>query len=240
MISAATANFVIALASLIFVYLVSITCIGFLQAFVAAHFGDESAVEAGYLSGNPTVYSDTFGFMSLLIFGFGWSRTFPFQPHLLSDPFKKTKVLFVYLVQPIVACALAIGAVVTSVALIGPHALPIVYHYTAMHTVFRSLNMQALTEMCGASSGLLLLLVVMISAATINIFLAAWSLVSSLWDHAVYMASIRHYSWMPQTEWAMILAPLCLFMFLFPAVHFCMLNLIIKAAYFILESIKIL
>lgn len=240
MISAATANFIIALASLVFVYLVSITCIGFLQAFVAAKFGDTSAVRAGYLSGNPAVYFDVFGLISLLVFGLGWSRTFPFQPHLLADPFKKYKILLVYLMQPIVACVLALGAIIASVLLIGPQALPILYHYTAMHTIFRSLNMQALTELCGASSCLLLLLVIMISAATINIFLAAWGLVSSMWDHALYHHNFRQYSWLPQIEWFTVIAPMILFMFLFPPVHFFMLNFIVKIAYVILESIRVL
>lgn len=240
MISAATANFIIALVSLVFVYLASTTCIGIFQAIVAAKFGDKSAIHEGYLSGNPAVYSDAFGIISLLVFGFGWARTFPFQPHLLTDPFKKWKIAFVYLVQPIVACILALSSVLTSVLLIGPKALPIVYHYTAMNTVFRSLNMQVLTEMCGASPFLLLLLVIMISTATVNIFLAAWGLVNSIWDHTMYYNTLKKSSWMPQTEWFTIIAPLCLFIFLFPPVHFFMLNFILKIAYLILESIKIL
>lgn len=240
MISAETANFVIALVSMVFVYLASITCIGAIQAWVSARLGDESAVEAGYLSFNPAVYYDTLGFISLLVFGFGWSRTFPFHPDSLTNPFKKLKIFCVYLVQPLAATILALIAIVTSTVIIGPHALLIVYHYTSIHSIFRSLNMQVLTEMCGASAPLLVVLVLLISTAAINIFLTAWSIVNSIWDHTLYLGTTRNYRWMQHAEWISLAAPLCLFIFLFPVVHFFMLNTIIKASYFIVESVKLL
>lgn len=240
MMSAETANFVIALVSMIFVYLASITCIGAIQAWVAARLGDESAVEEGYLSLNPAVYCDPMGFISLLVFGFGWSRTFPFQPDALTNPFKTIKILCVHLVRPLAATILALASIVASTALMGPDAFFIIYHYTSIHSIFRSLNMQALTALCGASAPILVLVVILVSAAAINIFFSAWSIVNSIWDHTLYLGATRNYRWMRHAEWLSLVIPLCLFILLFPVVHYFMLNTIIRAAYFIVESAKLL
>ena len=58
----------------------SISAHEFSHAYVAYKQGDMSAKSLGRLTLNPIAHFDIFGFLSLLIFGFGWAKPVPINP----------------------------------------------------------------------------------------------------------------------------------------------------------------
>lgn len=230
MISAATIDLAVTSAAMVFVYLVSITAIGVVQALITAQLGDTSAVDEGYLTLDPRAYYDSLGLMSLLIFGMGWARNFPFRPEALHAPFRKAKIALVYSLQPLLALVLALSAVISSIKLVGPNALLIVYQYTSLHALFRSFNIQALSEICGVSPALLVVFIMLVSMTAINTFIAVWSIISQLWDHTLRSITSNYHTYMPGFAWAMFIVPYLMFLFLFPVLHYAVLKIIMLIA----------
>lgn len=54
--------------------IIALTCHEFAHGFVAYKFGDDTAYHQGRLSLNPMRHLDPIGFLSLLLFGFGWAK----------------------------------------------------------------------------------------------------------------------------------------------------------------------
>ena len=63
------------------VLVLSLTMHEFSHAFVAYKNGDLTAKNANRVSINPLVHIDTIGFISCLIFGFGWAKPVPINPN---------------------------------------------------------------------------------------------------------------------------------------------------------------
>src|SRR5580700_3024508 len=70
-------EFIIGTVSLVFAYLFSVTVVGIAEGAVAEWAGDDTAKEAGLLSGNPLIYLDLIGFICTMVIGFGWGRILP-------------------------------------------------------------------------------------------------------------------------------------------------------------------
>lgn len=68
------------------VILISLTVHEFAHALVAYKKGDRTAEAMGRLTLNPIAHIDPWGFIPLLIFGFGWAKPVPFNPYNLKDP----------------------------------------------------------------------------------------------------------------------------------------------------------
>lgn len=65
--------------------LLAITCHEFAHAYVAYRFGDPTAKHYGRLSLNPIKHIDPFGFILLLIAGFGWAKPVPINPNYFKN-----------------------------------------------------------------------------------------------------------------------------------------------------------
>ena len=58
----------------------------FAHAYVGYRLGDPTAKNMGRLTVNPLAHIDPFGFLMILIVGFGYARPVPFNPFLLKYP----------------------------------------------------------------------------------------------------------------------------------------------------------
>jgi Zn-dependent protease len=68
------------LVAFLFAVVISITCHEFSHGYVALKQGDDTAKLAGRLTLNPLAHFDLFGFLSFLLFGFGWAKPVPINP----------------------------------------------------------------------------------------------------------------------------------------------------------------
>ncbi len=66
--------------------LFSLTIHEFSHGLMAKFRGDPTAEREGRLSLNPLAHLDLFGFIPLLLFGFGWAKPVPFNPYNLKNP----------------------------------------------------------------------------------------------------------------------------------------------------------
>ena len=69
------------LACLIPVVLLSLTLHEWGHAYAAYRCGDETARNMGRMTLNPFAHLDPIGFVSMLLFGFGWAKPVPVNPH---------------------------------------------------------------------------------------------------------------------------------------------------------------
>jgi Zn-dependent protease len=66
--------------------LIALTFHEFSHALAAHFLGDQTAKRLGRLSLNPFVHLDTFGFLALVLIGFGWGKPVPYNPYNLRYP----------------------------------------------------------------------------------------------------------------------------------------------------------
>lgn len=64
----------------------SLTIHEFFHAFIGNIKGDKTAEREGRLTLNPFAHIDLFGFVAMLLFGFGWAKPVPFNPYNLKNP----------------------------------------------------------------------------------------------------------------------------------------------------------
>lgn len=75
-----TTDSIVYILAFIVAIIFSITIHEFAHGFVAYKQGDITAKSMGRLTLNPIKHFDIFGFISLLIFGFGWAKPVPINP----------------------------------------------------------------------------------------------------------------------------------------------------------------
>lgn len=66
--------------------LFSLTVHEFCHGLMAKFRGDPTAEREGRLTLNPLAHLDVFGFIPLLLFGFGWAKPVPYNPYNLKNP----------------------------------------------------------------------------------------------------------------------------------------------------------
>ena len=67
---------------------IALTVHEFAHALVGSWRGDSTAEDMGRLTLNPLAHIDIFGFMMLIVIGFGWAKPVPFDPRNLRNPLK--------------------------------------------------------------------------------------------------------------------------------------------------------
>jgi hypothetical protein len=232
MLSLANAEFLIGIISLIFAYLVSVTLIGVGQALVAGWAGDSTPEEAGFLSFNPLYYIDVFGFFCVLLLGFGWGKTLPFNPMHVDQPNRSWRVLLVYLTEPILALVLACGALVSNILILGPESLCIALQYTFFDSWTHRIPVYQLAAATqGTSHTALVLSILCIALLSINMFLAMWGFIYNGCYYALYVGAERGYAYMKHMNVILIIAPLVLIFTIAPYVMTFLLQLLTIIAF---------
>lgn len=103
--------------------LIALTVHEFSHALMGKWRGDDTAERYGRLTLNPLAHIDPFGFIMLLVVGFGWAKPVPFDPRELRNPVKDG--LLIALAGPISNFLLAvIAAVFTHLLVFGGVVAP--------------------------------------------------------------------------------------------------------------------
>ena len=92
---------------------VSLSFHEFSHGYSAYLLGDNTARNMGRLSVNPLRHLDPFGFISLLLFGFGWAKPVPVNPYAFRSVDGKTGMLLTAMAGPmsnILLCFICVGA----------------------------------------------------------------------------------------------------------------------------------
>lgn len=141
-----TADFLLTIAILSFVYLVTAVGAGFFRAWAAKKVGDDTGEQLGFLSLNPLAYIDVFGLaIYLMLHGVGWGRHVPINPFNIYEPNKKIKIAFAYFSDTIahfvMALVVMIGQVVAFQLLDFAALSPLVKIGVSVMVAFIRLNM---------------------------------------------------------------------------------------------------
>lgn len=94
---------------------ISLTVHEFSHGYVAYLLGDDTARNMGRLTLNPLKHLDPVGFISLLIFRFGWAKPVPINQRNFRSTDEKTGVLLTALAGPmsnIIFCFICVGLLV--------------------------------------------------------------------------------------------------------------------------------
>lgn len=79
--------------------IIGMTIHEFCHGYVSYKFGDDTPLEQGRLSLNPVHHIDPWGFLSLLLFGFGWAKPVQVNPYRYRD--SKSGMMWTALAGPI-------------------------------------------------------------------------------------------------------------------------------------------
>lgn len=85
-------------------YTISATCAGYVQAWTAKQFGDDSLSTEEFLTLNPLVHIDPIGSLCLFFLGVGWGKLIPINPANIRST---VGLLLVYLSRPFAYMSIA-------------------------------------------------------------------------------------------------------------------------------------
>ena len=90
-------------------YFIVIPLPGVFRAWVSKKMGDSTAAEHGLTQLDPFVQVDIFGFICMLMFGFGWGRRIPLDPSRIYNHYRGLRLFvasfsaaFVFILQAVV------------------------------------------------------------------------------------------------------------------------------------------
>lgn len=223
-------DFIIGTVALVFAYLFSVTIVGSVEAYAALKAGDDTPQEAGMLLFNPLTYIDMVGFMCAVLIGFGWGRAIPFNPNNVIGPRKTWKVLGVYMTQPLASLALALIALIINVFLVGPQSLSFAF----WNVLSKNVPLQQLAAVYPQSSSLTLVIVVLLlSLISLNIFIATWSLINNSFHYLLFIGAEHGYDYMNYAEALAFFGPLVVLICFIGPLQLILLNIVTYLAYMI-------
>jgi len=178
MLSVRSAEFFITMISFFLAYIFVVTFVGYFRAWVTDKMGDDSAVEAGYLTLNPLPHMDLVGLVCLFLFHIGWGNFhMPFNPARIiarSPIVRWIKLCVAYFADAIAHIVLATVAMAGLLLMFGQSVLNIsvgmMLDGELSHMIF-SLNYP------NSPSVLISIALILIASIYLNIFLAGINLV---------------------------------------------------------------
>jgi len=96
MITLYTVELINRIVTLLIAYIITETTCGYIRAWLAYTFGDDTGKRMGLLSWNPLVHLDPVGIAFLVLFRVGWGKYVPVMPHRLSQQNRFLKTALVY------------------------------------------------------------------------------------------------------------------------------------------------
>lgn len=106
---------------IVLVLLIQFTVHEFAHAFTAYKFGDDTAYREGRVTLNPFAHLDIFGFILILLAGFGWAKPVPVRASRFKNP--RVMSVIVSLVGPLSNLLLGIISIIAYVLLMKSGAL---------------------------------------------------------------------------------------------------------------------
>jgi hypothetical protein len=228
MINLPTAEYIVSLVLLIFVYLTSTTINGYIQASVALKLGDSTPEESGFLTLNPLAHMDVFGFLLLLVTHLGWGKFIPFNYEHVHGKHRMSRIFIMYSMETIVSVILALLALVVAVIWYGPRIVSLL----GSLFLYENVPLQQSTLVYSDRSSFAIVMALLLLAYVFfNVFIAALSLILNGFRFALAIGFERGYKYIEYADYLTVLAPL-LVIFLFANVlRYFLLHLIMWLAF---------
>lgn len=106
--------------SVILSYMILVSMVGYFRALVAKWMGDDTAERQGFLTLNPAVHVDIFGFILLVLLRIGWGRQIPINPTNIHGRLRWLKLSIAMLAGVIAYLLFAVLGLVIVVYIMGP------------------------------------------------------------------------------------------------------------------------
>lgn len=224
-----TIEFIIGSITLLFAYIFSVMLVGRAEAEIATLAGDDTPRDAGFLSWDPLVFVDLPGFICVMLFGMGWGRPLPFNPHNITGRHKLLSVFLVYMAQPVISLLLVFVSLLATALLIGQQALFFVYGglmQSAQGEIFHELsrNYQYTSPL------LLVCVTLLLALATFNSFNAVWTFINNGFHYFLFIGHERNHDYMKHAEALTFFGPLVVLIIYFGLLRYVLLKYLILAA----------
>lgn len=177
MISIKSAEFVITLTAFFIAYVFIVTFVGYFRAWITDKMGDDTAVNAGFLTLNPLQHVDPIGMICLFFFRIGWGSHIPINPSLItarSTVKRWLKLCLAYWSDAVAHVLLATIAMVGLLSLFGVNVIGI----SADMMMGGQLSHMRFAQVYPESSSLAIsLALILVASIDLNVFLAVFNLV---------------------------------------------------------------
>ncbi len=228
MINLSNAEWIVTLALFVCVYLLSVTIIGYVQAWVVTKLGDSTPETAGFLTLNPLVHINAFGFILLLLVHLGWGKPVPINPSNIQGRWRFARVLFAFMCGTLLSIVMALLVLVLAVLLYG--TAPTI---SLLAKIFSSDNvlLRSSTMIYSEYSSLSILFgLFLLAFVFFNVFMAVFDLIFNFFRFAFAWGVEKDYKYIEYSEYITILAPMLIIFFFADRLRYCLLLFIIWAA----------
>lgn len=216
MINLAVAEFLFALIILITAYFISHTINGCIQAYVTSLLGDDTAKDMGYMSPNPFVHIDLFGFLALIFLGIGWLQTVPIDPYAFYGRWRYWKLFSAYLTEAFVSICMAIISLFLVVYLYGSYITQkllenLFTFYGKAFTLFSSsgAHLHIARDFKMIESPITIVVAFLLAAMVyLNIMIATMSVVFNAFRYMLIVGFHKGYSYVEYADYLAFLGPL--------------------------------
>ncbi len=211
----AHAEFLFALLLLITAYLLSHTLNGCIQTFVCSKLGDDTAKDAGFLSLNPLVHIDLFGFLALIFLGIGWMQTVPIDPYSFVGGWRYWRLFVAYATEACVSVCIAIISLFLAVFFYGYQLTAILIaklftFYSKAFMIFFSsgAHLKIAADFAPNESSLVIALAyLLVSLVYLNILIATISLIFNAFRYALVVGFEKGYTYVEYAEYVSFFGP---------------------------------
>lgn len=117
-------KFVINIVTFFIAYCYAITVTGYFRAWVAYLCGDNTSRISGFMSVNPLVHFNFFGFLFLCMTGFGWGLYIPVNPYIIRT---KSRLLCAFFSDTVLNIILALLGLLALIIWFDPSIIGIVH-----------------------------------------------------------------------------------------------------------------
>jgi len=116
---------IVGLVTIVVAYFLVVTISGWFRAWAAVQMGDDTPAHMGFLKVSPLRNIDPFGFISMILLGFGWGRYIPIMPFNITGQFRKLKIFVALFADFFANLALGIVSLISLILYFGADILRI-------------------------------------------------------------------------------------------------------------------
>ena len=232
MINLAFAEFLFTLILLIAAYFISHTINGYIQAYVCAQLGDDTAKESGYMSLSPLDHIDVVGFLLLIFLGIGWLQTVPIDPYAFIGRCRYVRLLAAYATEACVSTVVAILSLFLCVLFYG-YSLTVLlvvklftFYIKPFMILFSSSHLNIAALFTEHQSPLAIALAfLLVSLVYLNIWIATISLIWNSFRYMLVVGFERGYAYVEYADYLSFFGPFLVLIFFGDRLRYFLLQL---------------
>ncbi len=191
MITIKTIELLISIVTIGIAYTLSATTAGYVQAWMAKKFGDDTPETAGFLTWNPFIHIDPVGALCLFLLGVGWGKFIPINPAAIKGKFR---LFILFLAKPFAYVAIAFVSLLALLRIFGLTILNIAMTMALSGFV----SFSALTEVYPESSSFVLAIaLILVMLIYIGVLFAVLNFILGLFRF-VQVEYLQHLAFSPE------------------------------------------